>query len=92
MHSPKRRPTLLEVMLFGNPHLRFDGLELLLPTRKSLALVTYLALEGMPKRSTLADLLWGELGEDDARKNLRQELHRLSKTGASTDWVRHNKS
>ncbi len=71
---------LLEVTLLGKPSLQMDGSELILPTRKSLALLAYLALEGTSKRSKLADLLWGELGEDDARKNLRQELHRLSKT------------
>ena len=76
--------TSLEIQMLGVAAVRLDGVEYHLPTRKALALLTYLALEGTTKRNKLADLFWGELDEDDARKNLRQELHRLSKTPLAT--------
>lgn len=47
-----------------------------LPVRKAAALAVYLALEGRTPRSKLADLLWSELGEETARRNLRQVLSR----------------
>jgi len=70
----------LELRLLGLPEVTVDGVACRLPTRKALALVAVLALEGRTKRSTLAGWLWSEQGLDSARKNLRQELHRLSET------------
>ena len=49
-----------------------------LTLRKSQALLIYLALEPGPHdRSRLAGLLWGELPERNARRNLRHALHTL---------------
>ncbi len=46
--------------------------------RKSQALLIYLALNpGSHDRSHLAGLLWGNLPEDNARRNLRHALHQL---------------
>jgi DNA-binding SARP family transcriptional activator len=56
-----------------------------LPTKKALAIVAYLALCGSTPRSKLAGLFW-EKGEDEARRNLRQELHRLQNSPLS-DWL-----
>jgi DNA-binding SARP family transcriptional activator/predicted ATPase len=67
----------LELRLLGPPALRLAGAEISPPTRKSLALLAYLALEGSQPRGKLADLLWSDLDEDAARKNLRKELFRL---------------
>jgi DNA-binding SARP family transcriptional activator len=67
----------LELRLLGPPAIRLAGLEISPPTRKSLALLAYLALEGSQPRGKLADLLWSDLDEDAARKNLRKELFRL---------------
>src|SRR5687768_7308383 len=45
---------------------------------KALALLTYLALEPGPhSREALADLLWGESPETEARASLRQALMQL---------------
>lgn len=66
--------------LLGQAGVWLEGGEVRLPTRKALALLAYLALDGPAPRSVLADLLWTELDEDTARKNLRQELHRLGGT------------
>ncbi len=49
-----------------------------LKLRKSQALLIYLALNpGGHDRSHLAGLLWGDLPEKSARRNLRHALHRL---------------
>lgn len=66
--------------LLGPPTVFVNGQEVSLPTRKSLALVAYLCLEGAQTRSHLADLLWGDLDDEGARKNLRKELFRLRDT------------
>ncbi len=54
--------------------------EVTLPTRKSLALVAYLALNGTTGRSELSSLLWGGNTDAEARKNLRQDVYRLQST------------
>lgn len=50
------------------------------PTDKVRALFAYLALEGERplRRETLATLLWSNYPDDIARRNLRQNLHRLN--------------
>ncbi|HEY7482563.1 MAG TPA: AAA family ATPase [Gemmatimonadales bacterium] len=51
------------------------------PGAKSLALLTYLALESRPHtREALADLFWGESPEAEARASLRQALKQLRDT------------
>jgi DNA-binding SARP family transcriptional activator/tetratricopeptide (TPR) repeat protein len=71
----------LELRLLGLGSIRLDGRELKFATRKLLALVTYLVLEGETPRSKLADLFWSDNFDDDARRNLRRELHRLRELG-----------
>ena len=71
------RTVTLELRLLGPPAIHLAGIEISPPTRKSLALLAYLALEGSQSRGKLADLLWSNLDEDGARKNLRKELFRL---------------
>jgi DNA-binding SARP family transcriptional activator/predicted ATPase len=87
--------------LIGSPFVSVDGIRLALPTRKVLALIAILALDGPTERAQLAQLLWPDL-DADARGSLRRELYRLRKTtnakllieqgqllcldGVSTDW------
>lgn len=52
-----------------------------LRARKARALLALLALEGPRSREMLADILWGDLGDAGARKNLRKLLHTLRETG-----------
>ncbi len=47
--------------------------------RKTVAVLTYLALEGATSRSKLAGLLWSDSEEATARNNLSQVLRRLKK-------------
>lgn len=76
-------PLVLE--LLGPPRVAQES-EIVLPTRKALALLAYLALAGTTSRARVAALLWSERGEDEARRNLRQELHRLHATRAGA-WI-----
>ncbi|MEY4530354.1 MAG: hypothetical protein RLZZ156_1075 [Deinococcota bacterium] len=74
---------LLDVRLFGTPRLKLNGTALVLPTKRALGVVAYLALEGATSREKLADLLWDEFFFENPKRNLRQELYRLSQTPLS---------
>jgi DNA-binding SARP family transcriptional activator len=78
---------MLEVTLFGRVVYRVHGVPVLLPTRKAVALIAFLLLEGETPRTQLARLFWSHLDEEDARRNLRQELYRITVTplGAHLD-------
>jgi DNA-binding SARP family transcriptional activator len=87
----------LEFTLLGRPVLhivRHGGsrLEVMLPTKKALALLAYLALNGSAARAELAGLLWGDSTDAEARKNLRQDVYRLQSTpiGAWLEAGRHH--
>jgi DNA-binding SARP family transcriptional activator len=56
------------------------------PERRSVAILTYLALEGPTPRSKLAGLLWPDVEERPARNNLVQALRRLKKL-TDTDLI-----
>jgi DNA-binding SARP family transcriptional activator len=57
--------------------LRFGGTAVALPV-KSQALLIYLAMTGTrARREVLADMFWGDTGEDGARANLRLALTRI---------------
>jgi DNA-binding SARP family transcriptional activator len=72
----------LEIRLFGGLELRVDGAS---PTAfistKAPALIVYLAVSRRPAtRDLLAALLWGDMGDADAKNNLRQALTSLRKS------------
>ncbi len=67
-----------EFQLFGQAQFFHKNIELNLSVRKVLALMAYLVVEGSGSRSVLAGLLWTQLDEASARRNLRQRLYRLS--------------
>ena len=58
-----------------------SGLALTLPTRKAQALLAYLALRAghSHSREKLATLLWGDVGELQARQSFRQALSSVRK-------------
>lgn len=73
----------LKLSLFGPFRAAIDGQPLAsFPTDKVRALLAFLALEpDKPhRREVLAGLLWPDWPEEDARRNLRQSLHRLKQT------------
>ncbi len=73
---------LTRLHLIGLPFITVGGKRLALPTRKLLALMAVLALDGPTERARLAELLWSGL-EMDARGRLRRELYRLRNTTAA---------
>lgn len=70
----------LELVLFGPPTLLRDGRSVSFETRKGLALLAYLALEGPQTRDALAMLLWPELDQERARATLRRTLSAIRTT------------
>jgi DNA-binding SARP family transcriptional activator len=81
----------LRIRLLGQVRVTLaDGQNVRLPTRKSEALLIYLASPmGVARsRDHLAGLLWGRSGDPHARSSLRQHLSRLRKAlGVAGDAV-----
>lgn len=72
---------MLTLALLGPPEVRHVGRLLTFPTRKTLALVVYLAVQGgRQPREKLTALLWPESDEDRGRAALRQTLALLGDT------------
>lgn len=68
----------LSLNLLGPPEVRLGGRLLAFPTRKALALLIYLALEGDSQpRQHLAALLWPEASPTRSLASLRNNLNRL---------------
>lgn len=71
----------LTIHLLGSPQVTVGRQSLSFPTRKVLALLVYLVVEGgRPSRETLMALLWPESAPDKAALTLRGALSRLRKT------------
>ena len=80
----------LRLTLLGGFQARLEpGGGLALPTRKSQALLAYLALPSghAHRRDKLAALLWGGIREDSARASLRQALFAIRKALGDTAAV-----
>jgi DNA-binding SARP family transcriptional activator len=72
---------MLSIRLLGPPDVSIEGRPLRFGTKKSLALLCYLAAEGRRhSRRELAELLWPESDERHARTDLRSALAKLRKT------------
>ena len=77
----------LSVAVLGTPEVRHGREALVFPTRKSLAILVYLLVEGgTHRRDKLATLFWPDSDEDAGRATLRSTLARLREgLGESTD-------
>ncbi len=65
----------LEFTFLGMPHVRYAGQSLKFATRKTLALLIYLVVEGgMPSREKLTVLLWPDSDTKRGRASLRNTL------------------
>jgi DNA-binding SARP family transcriptional activator len=75
----------LELALLGNIEVRQDGVPVAgFRSSKAQALLAYLAVTGRPHlRPALAGLLWGEMPEAAARRNLTQALSNLRRVVGS---------
>ncbi len=70
--------TQLQLNLMGPPEVRLGEKSLKFPTRKTLALLVYLALEGgQQPRELLAALLWPESNQGRSYASLRNTLSHL---------------
>ena len=70
----------LQLSLLGVPVVKHDERTLTFPTRKALALLVYLAVEGgMHPRKTLSESFWPELDAEHGRAALRATLLELRK-------------
>ncbi|WP_420628410.1 BTAD domain-containing putative transcriptional regulator [Candidatus Leptofilum sp.] len=71
--------TMLNISVLGKLRIQQNGRPLPgLVARKSQALLCYLAFTGQPhSRQALAGLLWSEMDEEKARRNLRVALSRM---------------
>ncbi len=72
---------MLQVRLLGQFDVRADGKRVVIPSRAGQSLFAYLLLSAgtAHRRERLAGLLWPDTSDDNARRNLRQELWRVRK-------------
>jgi DNA-binding SARP family transcriptional activator len=78
----------LRLLLLGSPVAEIDGEPLAVDTRKAIALLAYLAVEGgTHARDSLAALLWPEYDGERSRAALRRTLSTL-RSSLGGRWVR----
>jgi DNA-binding SARP family transcriptional activator len=72
---------MLQIRLLGQFDIRMEGKRVMIPSRAGQSLLSYLALTAgtAHRREKLAGTLWPDTIEENARKNLRQELWRIRK-------------
>jgi WD40 repeat protein/class 3 adenylate cyclase len=72
---------MLQVRLLGQFDIRVDGKRVTIPSRAGQSLLAYLMLTvgTAHRREKLAGILWPDTTDENARKNLRQELWRIRK-------------
>jgi DNA-binding SARP family transcriptional activator/Flp pilus assembly protein TadD len=77
---------LLEIRLLGSPQVTIDGEPIDVDTRKAIALLAYLAVEGSADRDALTGLFWAESSPERARATLRRTLSAL-RGGIGSDAI-----
>ncbi len=82
---------MLRIVLFGTPRIEVDGLDLEVDTRKAVALLALLALDGTQARERVADMLWPDHEPERARAALRRTLSVLRR-GLGDRWVDADRS
>lgn len=70
---------MIYVKLFGTPTIKKDEETIFLPFRKAEALFYYLVVNRQATRDELVSLLWGDIEEETARKNLRHAMYKIRK-------------
>ncbi|MBM7614198.1 AAA family ATPase [Alkaliphilus hydrothermalis] len=69
----------IEVKVFNTPTVHINEEQVHFPFRKAEALFYYLLIEGEATRDELVNLLWGEIDEETAKKNLRNAMYKIRK-------------
>lgn len=75
----------MRLRLFGAPQVMIDERAVHVGSRKALALLAVLALDGASARARLAALFWPDQDDASARRNLRREVFRLRNAGVPID-------
>ncbi len=70
----------IKVVLLNTPMVHIDNEPVAFPFRKAEALFYYLAVEKHATRDELVNILWGDMDEENAKKNLRHAMYKLRKT------------
>ena len=78
---------MLQIRLLGQFDVRADGRRVNIPSRTAQSLFSYLALTAgtVHRREKLAGIFWPDTSDENARKNLRQELWRIRKGISAQD-------
>ena len=77
----------MSLYLLGPPRLECNGNNVHFNSRKTLALLAYLAVTGQAeRRDSLVNLLWPDKGQKAGRGLLRNSLHELRKI-CGGDWI-----
>lgn len=70
----------IQAFLLGIPHVLLDGKPVVFPFKQVEALLYYLLTEGPTSRTRLADLIWGDRGDEQrVRSNMRNASYLLRK-------------
>src|SRR5262245_42454060 len=91
IHNSPSHMALFDISLLGGLLIRLpSGPAVSLPTKKSQALLAYLAvpLGQAHPRDKLASLLWGDMQEPQARASLRQAIFAIRKAFPAGDPLR----
>lgn len=70
----------LRAVLFGKPTVYWNDKKVVFPFAKMEAMLYYLLVVGETTRESLAELLWGDMDEQAAKRNLRNTVYSLRKT------------
>ncbi|QZY54225.1 AAA family ATPase [Crassaminicella profunda] len=71
---------LIRVKLFDTPTVYKNEEQIVFPFKKAEGLFYYLLIYGQATRDTLVNILWGEVEEKIAKKNLRQAMYKIRKS------------
>lgn len=71
--------TNIKVNLFAYPEIFKNGEKINFPFKKAEALIFYMVLYKQASRDTIVNLLWGDLEEAVAKKNLRNAVYSIKK-------------
>jgi DNA-binding SARP family transcriptional activator/predicted ATPase len=69
----------IQVKMLQAPMVVKNQEQVIFPFRKAEALFYYLIVNGQASRDELVDLLWGEVEEETAKKNLRHAMYKIRK-------------
>lgn len=69
----------IDITIFGRPEVCWQGKRVSFPFTKMEALLYYLIIQGQATREELAGLLWSDMDDVTAKKNLRNTLYMIKR-------------